>query len=290
MAAIVDNLLRAKRAAAVLAEDDRKATALPMEVFFAGMTGDTEAVFEWLNRGGDINAGEEVTQATLLIAAAVTGATLHLEVLIAKGAAIDRRDSHGQTALTFAALYGHAAILSQLATAGAALHLVCQAGLTAEQHAARAGHWECVRELRGLDRCPPAGSSDRKRTRRSADDAWVLPEDIAAAAEQVRECGAGGGYSPCHTPTLCYNPSPCRTPSPGHKPALRHTPSPRHKPALRHTPSPRPPLTPLPPIAGQRGAGPAVAGRRRAHRRRTPAGELHAAHVHERRGARGSGR
>ena len=178
MAAIVDNLLRAKRAAAVLAEDDRKATALPMEVFFAGMTGDTEAVFEWLNRGGDINAGEEVTQATLLIAAAVTGATLHLEVLIAKGAAIDPRDSHGQTALTFAALYGHAAILSQLATAGAALHLVCQAGLTAEQHATRAGHWECVRELRALDRSQ-AHSSDRKRTRRAAaDDAWVLPEDI----------------------------------------------------------------------------------------------------------------
>ena len=95
MAAIVDNLIRTKRAAAVLLEDARKAAALPMEIFFAGMTGDSEAVFEWLNRGGDINAGEEVTQATLLIAAAVTGAALPLEVLIAKGSAVDRRDSHG---------------------------------------------------------------------------------------------------------------------------------------------------------------------------------------------------
>ena len=40
MAAIVDNLIRTKRAAAVLLEDARKAAALPMEIFFAGMTGD----------------------------------------------------------------------------------------------------------------------------------------------------------------------------------------------------------------------------------------------------------
>ena len=50
MAAIVDNLIRTKRAAAVIAEDARKtklAAALPMEIFFAGMTGDSEAVFDW---------------------------------------------------------------------------------------------------------------------------------------------------------------------------------------------------------------------------------------------------
>jgi ankyrin repeat protein len=99
-------------------------------------------------------------------------------VLLAKGSAVDSRDAHGQTALIFAALYGHAAILRQLAAAGAALHLECEAGLTAEQHATRAGHWECVRELRALGRTQ-ALSSDRKRARRAAtEDAWVLPEDI----------------------------------------------------------------------------------------------------------------
>ena len=157
MAAIVDNMIRTTRAAAALAaeEDARKAkeaAVLPIEIFVAGMTGDSKVVFDWLDRGGDINAGEEVTQATLLMAAAVTGAALLLEVLIAKGSNIDSRDVHGQTALIFAALYGHAAILRQLAAAGAVLHLVCHAGLTAEQHATRAGHWECVCELRALER------------------------------------------------------------------------------------------------------------------------------------------
>ena len=47
MAAIVDNLIRTKRAAAVLADNARKAAALPMEIFFAGMTGNNEVVFEW---------------------------------------------------------------------------------------------------------------------------------------------------------------------------------------------------------------------------------------------------
>ena len=36
-----------KRAAAVLADNARKAAALPMEIFFAGMTGNNEVVFEW---------------------------------------------------------------------------------------------------------------------------------------------------------------------------------------------------------------------------------------------------
>ena len=79
MAAIVDNMIRTTRAAAALAaeEDARKAkeaAVLPIEIFVAGMTGDSKVVFDWLDRGGDINAGEEVTQATLLMAAAVTGA------------------------------------------------------------------------------------------------------------------------------------------------------------------------------------------------------------------------
>ena len=75
MAAIVDNMIRTTRAAAALAaeEDARKAkeaAVLPIEIFVAGMTGDSKVVFDWLDRGGDINAGEEVTQATLLMAAA----------------------------------------------------------------------------------------------------------------------------------------------------------------------------------------------------------------------------
>jgi hypothetical protein len=59
------------------------------------------------------------------------------------------------------------AAAAALAAAGAALHLECEAGLTAEQHATRAGHWECVRELRALGRTQ-ALSSDRKRARRAA--------------------------------------------------------------------------------------------------------------------------
>ena len=214
MAAIVDNMIRTTRAAAALAaeEDARKAkeaAVLPIEIFVAGMTGDSKVVFDWLDRGGDINAGEEVTQATLLMAAAVTGAALPLEVLIAKGSNIDSRDVHGQTALIFAALYGHAAILRQLAAAGAALHLVCHAGLTAEQHATRAGHWECVCELRALERAQ-ARRSDRKRSRRAAaEDAWGLPEDIAAAAEQGNEevvlswLEGGGNIDAAHPQESC---------------------------------------------------------------------------------------
>jgi hypothetical protein len=214
MAAIVDNLIRTTRAAAALIaeEDARKAkvaAVLPIEIFVAGMTGDSEVVLDWLFRGGDINAGEEVTQATLLMAATVTGAALPLEVLIAKGSNIDSRDVHGQTALIFAALYGHAAILRQLAAAGAALHLVCNAGLTAEQHATRAGHWECVCELRALERAQ-ARRSDRKRSRRAAaEDAWGLPEDIAAAAEQGNEevvlswLEGGGNIDAAHPQAGC---------------------------------------------------------------------------------------
>ena len=64
-------------AAALAAEEDarkaKEAAVLPIEIFVAGMTGDSEVVFDWLDRGGDINAGEEMTQATLLMAAAAGG-------------------------------------------------------------------------------------------------------------------------------------------------------------------------------------------------------------------------
>ena len=180
----------------------RGSDELPLNIFLAGVAGDICAVSSWLHSGGDVNAGESVTRGTLLMAAAVSGVDDMAVLLLSRDAKVDLRDSHNQTALMFAAIYGHLAVVRRLIAAGAAVDLVSESGLTAERHACRAGRFECVRELQALlppnTRAQQASRADRKRLRR-AEDSMTLPEDVAAAAERGDICAvqdwlAGGGH------------------------------------------------------------------------------------------------
>ena len=63
----------------------------------------TEAVAEWLARGGEVDArSTRGGEMTMLMAAAVGGVTGTVELLLARRATIDLTDEHGATALTSA--------------------------------------------------------------------------------------------------------------------------------------------------------------------------------------------
>ena len=89
----------------------RGSDELPLNIFLAGVAGDICAVSSWLHSGGDVNAGESVTRGTLLMAAAVSGVDDMAVLLLSRDAKVDLRDSHNQTALMFAAIYAHLAVM-----------------------------------------------------------------------------------------------------------------------------------------------------------------------------------
>lgn len=70
--------------------------------------------------------------------------------LIAAGAALDQQDSHGLTALAAAACAGHTAVVAQLAEAGAALDCADSQQWTALMWAADKGHTRTVQLLASL--------------------------------------------------------------------------------------------------------------------------------------------
>jgi hypothetical protein len=77
------------------------------------------------------------------------GAVAELDALLSRGADIDARDRHGQTAVMMAAMDGNARVVEFLATHGADLDHTAKFGLSATMLAVVRGHAEVVRVLVG---------------------------------------------------------------------------------------------------------------------------------------------
>ena len=82
-------------------------------------------------------------------AAVERGAIAELDGLVARGADLDARDAHGQTALMLGAMAGDARLVEWLATRGADLDHTAKFGLSALMLAVIRGHAEVVRVLVG---------------------------------------------------------------------------------------------------------------------------------------------
>ena len=81
--------------------------SLPDEVTDAAGRGDEAALLAWLDRGGQINAIDGANSDTALMNAAYFGHERVVEVLLQRGAEINKQSSHGDTALMIAAQERH---------------------------------------------------------------------------------------------------------------------------------------------------------------------------------------
>ena len=114
--------------------------------------GDGAEVRRALQRGDDVNAGDE-TGWTALMIAAVTVEPQSLAAILDAGARVDQRDQHGDTALMGAAAvrFGNlrkaAEIVGTLLTRGASAEATNDAGESALMWAARAGNPESINVL-----------------------------------------------------------------------------------------------------------------------------------------------
>lgn len=117
--------------------------------------GDMEAVKLFLAAGMDVNAvsrfkaghGGAGRRANALLAASSGGHAEIVSYLIGKGAAVDKKDHHGQTPLMAALIVGHTEIVELLVARGADVNAKSAQGQTPLIYAAMLGHVELVRLL-----------------------------------------------------------------------------------------------------------------------------------------------
>ena len=139
------------------------------------------------------------------------GAVAELDALLSRGADIDARDRHGQTAVMLAAIDGHARVVEWLAMHGADLDHTAKFGLSALMLAVVRGHAEVVRvlvaagasvELKGTGAPGFTGQSAYDLAVARGDDGSAAllqplePGDAtgpAAAIPRARHLGGGGG-------------------------------------------------------------------------------------------------
>ena len=88
-------------------------TMLPDYVFRSCGAGDVGAVTKWLVDGGDVDA-HWGRQCTLLMGAATSGQLAMVKLLLSRSASVDLQDVGGFTALMYAALEGHVAVMACL--------------------------------------------------------------------------------------------------------------------------------------------------------------------------------
>jgi ankyrin repeat protein len=89
----------------------------------------------------------KLRQAIRLIEAARSGAERELVDALAQGCEPDAHIGHGETALMYAAAYGHASCVEKLLEAGACVDAANERGVTALMCAARGANPECLARL-----------------------------------------------------------------------------------------------------------------------------------------------
>ncbi len=111
----------------------------PMEMVNAAMDGQTERVATLLRQGVDVNAANSHGQSALMWAAAFGRADV-VRLLLGRGVSVDTRDKvHGRTALLYAAQNGQTAAIDMLLARGAQANVRDRDGCTAMIYAARRG-------------------------------------------------------------------------------------------------------------------------------------------------------
>jgi ankyrin repeat protein len=114
--------------------------------------GDLDAIAEYIEDGGDVNAPQR-GGASLLMIAAGAGQLDSAVVLVENGARVEMRDNRGRTALMYAASSGHEHVARYLLDEGAAIDAVDSGGQSAVIFAAAQNHATVARLLidRGAD-------------------------------------------------------------------------------------------------------------------------------------------
>ena len=99
---------------------------LPKEAFEAALQGDEAALLAWSDSGGQVNATcvvDDVSGVTALMAAARYGHERMVDLLLQRGAEINKQKSDGFTALMLAAEKGHERVVELLLQHGAEANL-----------------------------------------------------------------------------------------------------------------------------------------------------------------------
>ncbi len=119
-------------------------------LLIAAGRGHTDAVKLLLDKGADVNAGDQWGQTALMIAAG-TGRLEMVRLLLATGAEVNTQSKKGNTALMYAAGDGHSQVVQLLLENGANVHVKNGEGWTAEMFAADDGHTATVKLLTERD-------------------------------------------------------------------------------------------------------------------------------------------
>jgi len=130
---------------------------LPIDVRNKAHSGDVPGALQWLDGGGNVDAthGNPALpdrSRTLLMIASRNGHEDFVVTLLERGAAVNKQDSNGYTALMFAAGYGRPTVVQRLLWAGAAPRTCNFVGRNALQwveeradHSPAPGHADCAR-------------------------------------------------------------------------------------------------------------------------------------------------
>jgi ankyrin repeat protein len=86
----------------VVSQAEQKASPLPTTIFFQARGGKYNEIKEYLDRGGPIDAFDQILGAQLLYHAAYSGNIELIDVLIARGANLEAKDTEGKTPLFIA--------------------------------------------------------------------------------------------------------------------------------------------------------------------------------------------
>ena len=156
-------------------------------------------MLSWLDSGGQVNVTCEMgdtSGVTALMFAAQEGHERAVELLLQRGAEINKQNSDGCTALMFAAGEGHSAVVLRLLRAGADTKLRSGKGKSALQLAKKNGHSACVEAFRqhiaevtaGRREAAAGGAGGASSGEAASSDSLVtLPKEAFEAALQGDE-------------------------------------------------------------------------------------------------------
>jgi hypothetical protein len=123
------------------------AKVIPSPLYYASLSGRTEAVRRLLEKGVDTDRLEGAQGSALHVASA-RGYVDIVKALLEKGASPDKKNLRGESPLALAAIYGHKKVVDcLLAREDVDPNLIDKEGLTPLPQAARSGHEEVVKAL-----------------------------------------------------------------------------------------------------------------------------------------------
>jgi ankyrin repeat protein len=121
--------------------------AIPSPLYYASLSGLTEAVKRLLEKGADTGR-QEGAQGSALHVASARGNVEIVKLVLEKGASPNQKNKRGETPLALAAIYGYEKVVEiLLAREDVDLNTIDEKGLTPLSQAARCGHEKVVKAL-----------------------------------------------------------------------------------------------------------------------------------------------